>query len=484
MPKIAKPILISLGVAIALTGLLFLAANIYLQSGGVQGRITEAVSDAVGAPVAIRSAAITPWSGLSVVGILVPAGPDAKAPLLDIASVDVRLGLLELLAGRVVVEEIIVKDPVLTAFQKPDGSWSRPQAAATPAATPLPGSVVPVPSPGPAVVEVPEAAPPTGEVTAPAAPRAGPRIALRKISIRDGISYLDDARGRRIGSIAGIFVTVHNRAPESYSGKFEVREIEVFGLFTPRALKGTFEFANGELVIPAFEAEWAGGAIAGSARIVPGPGATFDIQMETGGASLATIASEAGWSAADTDGKLFGKASLAGRMGHSETFAGRGNFELRDASLVPVDFVRQLGELMRIEELQTLHLRTAVAEFTVADQKVHADKVVLESENLVLEATGPVSFTGELDLDASLHFNRRLQRDLRALLGDQLKPSAREDYAFLPFEVSGTVAKPRSDLLDKIAGARLGRDVGGFLKNLLRAPQEKKKATPTPGGGG
>ncbi len=474
MPKIAKPILITLGALLVGAGLLFLAANIYLQSGNVQARIREAVSNAVGAPVAIRSASMTPWSGLSVAGILVPAGPDAKAPLLDIASVDVRLGLLDLLAGRVVVEEIIVRDPVLSAFQKPDGSWSRPQASEKPKATPLPGSVVPVPSPGPAVVEVPGAENPVVEPHA--TPRPGPKIALRKVSIRDGVSYLDDARGRRIGSISGIFVTIHSRTPEAYSGKFEAAEIELFGLFTPRALKGTFEFSDGKLTVPAFEAEWAGGVVTGSAVITPGPTASFDLRMDLAGVSLAAIATEAGWSAAETRGSLFGKAALTGRMGHSETFSGNGSFELREASLVPVDFVRQLGELMRIEELQTLHLRTAVADFSVADQKVHADRIVLESENLVLEATGPVSFTGELDLDASLHFNRRLQRDLRALLGDQLKPSPREGYAFLPFEVTGTAAKPHSDLLEKIAGARLGRDVGGFLKNLLRAPQEKKKS--------
>jgi ribosomal 50S subunit-associated protein YjgA (DUF615 family) len=55
----------------------------------------------------------------------------------------------------------------------------------------------------------------------------------------------------------------------------------------------------------------------------------------------------------------------------------------------------------------------------------------------------------------------------------------------MPFSITGTITRPKSDLLDKLVGVRLGDDVGGLLKNLLRMPKKEKKknkpaATPAP----
>ena len=55
----------------------------------------------------------------------------------------------------------------------------------------------------------------------------------------------------------------------------------------------------------------------------------------------------------------------------------------------------------------------------------------------------------------------------------------------MPFSITGTVSRPKTDLLDKLTGFRIGEDVGGLLKNLFRAPPQKPKdeAGKSPGGG-
>lgn len=455
MPKFAKPILIAAAILVAVGGLIVLGANIYLQSAAVQERIRNAVSEAVQAPVSIRSTAFTPWSGLSVTGVVIPNDGIGRLPLLDVASVGMKWNLWSVLRGRFVIDEIVVKGPVLNAYQQANGSWSRP--AKVTASTP--DTMVS----GPAVsAQAPAVA------TAPTSPRP-PAIALEKVSIQDGEAYFDNANGRRFANMKDIDVTIHSNEDGSFSGKFSIGEVELFGRLVPRDLRGTFRWNAGVLTISSFEGSLGKGAVAGGAEIVTDNDPSFSAHAEITDALLSELAIDAGWGSDATKGRLVGRAELQGSTGRPETFQGTGHFELKEAAFVPVDFVRQIGELMAIEELQVLRLKTAVADFSVADAKVRTDKLLFESENLILEAKGPASFDGTLDLDARLHLNDRLRRDLRALIGDKLKPSKQPGYAFIPFNITGTVQQPRSDLIDKVAGARFGRDVGNLLKNLIRA---------------
>jgi hypothetical protein len=54
------------------------------------------------------------------------------------------------------------------------------------------------------------------------------------------------------------------------------------------------------------------------------------------------------------------------------------------------------------------------------------------------------------------------------------------EYRELPFTVTGRVDNPKTDLFDKLIGAKVGQDVGGMLMNILRSsgspkPDNKKE---------
>jgi hypothetical protein len=81
--------------------------------------------------------------------------------------------------------------------------------------------------------------------------------------------------------------------------------------------------------------------------------------------------------------------------------------------------------------------------------------------------------------------NDKLRKETRGLIGKNFQPSETEGYAHMPFSITGSLARPKSDLLDKMVGLRIGQDVGGLLKNLLRTPQKPKnkptaEASPAP----
>jgi hypothetical protein len=90
-----------------------------------------------------------------------------------------------------------------------------------------------------------------------------------------------------------------------------------------------------------------------------------------------------------------------------------------------------------------------------------------------------------MNLDAQLLFNLKLQNQLRGVLGKNLVDSEDPEYRQIPFTVTGRIDNPKTDLLDKLIGAKVGQDVGGMLMNILRssAPQktEDKKEEKPPG---
>ena len=481
MWKFAKPILIVAVAILAAYVILVVAVNLYLQSKGVQDRVRLAASEAAGVPVEIQGTCYIPWSGLVVSGVVVPHDGTALLPLLNVGSVSIRFETLALLRRHFVVTDILIQNPVLLAFQKSDGSWSRPQAYShQPAAAPVESpSAPPEGTPGPTVV-----APPVQPPAAPVVADQSPRVSVERVRVRNGTIYLDDVRGRRIGVIEGVEISVTPAKDGTINGNFKIKKIGLFEKIALRATAGTFLWRKSYFEIPAFKAVWGEGSLAGQLAMNWDDEARFTASLEAADVSLSALATDAGVRVEDTKGALLGTGEISGVTGRPATFVGGARIELLSARLKPIDFIRQIGDLMSIEELQMLELKEARAEFAIANEQVVAKNILMESKNLVIEASGPVGFDGRLDLDAKLHVKDKLRRDLRAILGNNLVASNREGYKVLPFSINGTVNRPESDLLDKVAGVKLGRDVSNVLQNLLRlpAPQKPKKAVPTPEG--
>jgi hypothetical protein len=134
-----------------------------------------------------------------------------------------------------------------------------------------------------------------------------------------------------------------------------------------------------------------------------------------------------------------------------------------------MDFLIKLGELLNIDELQLLKLSDAKIDVTIRDERVQVDDIILKSDNLILRGNGPIRFNGKMNLDARLLVNLKLQRQLRGALGKNLVDSEDPEYRQIPFSVTGRIDNPKTDLLDKLIGTKVGQDVGGMLINILRS---------------
>jgi len=469
---IAKPILIALGAVFLIWAAAVLLANIYLQSEAVQGRIRESISRAAGMPAKIRQTYYTPWSGITLSGVTLVPDASPGGPLLEAKSLRASLSLFRFLGGQFVIDHIALESPVLEIHQSGKSSDKTPPAPIP--ADSLAAVEAPLPGTPPVQTEIPpRLSPSTGQPPS----KTRPAVRIEAFAVINGRAALLDSKGAKTLELEGIFIDAKPAGENRFAGTYRIERGVVWNSLRPRSFSGRFDWDNGRLSLPDLQSTLADGQINGQLEWLPGGNFAFTAQAQ--GLELKTLANDAGLATEGTRGLLSAKIALAGLAGQPASYQGNAEASLAEARMEPIEIIRQLGEILRVEELKMFELQTAEAAFTIRDEKVLVDRLVLASENFMIDATGETAFTGDLALAARLHVNEKLRRDTRGLIGKNFKPSETEGYSHMPFSVTGTLARPKSDLLDKVVGLRLGQDVGGLLKNLLRMPQ-KPKSKPAP----
>lgn len=464
VPKFAKRFLIVVIIIASIFAVVLLCINLYLQSDGVQQRIRTAASKALGAPVTIKSTLYSPWGGLSLREISVPEPQNSSATILQASALRIRFSLFPLLQKRFVVTECAVFDPQVVIRQQPEGTW-----------------VVPAPSlkepeiPSPSAIPTPTVAPTPKVATAPA---PAYKAVLERFRLSGGTLTFIDAKGRTVLQLDKATITA-KLAPDlkSASGDFDVESVDVAGSLEPRKLRGPFTVTSAALDLPQIEGSLASGQVNAKYHMDLGPNPNFTLAVTIAGAKLRRLLQDAGVKADGTEGRLNGTLNLVGDPRKSDSLRGDGAFELIESKVVPLDFIVQLGRLLSVDELQTLQLSEAKAKLTIRDERVYIDTLWLKSTNLIFDASGPIRFSGKMDLKARLLINQKIQQQLKGvIMTNNFVESEFPEYRQLPFTVTGRVTNPKTDnLIEKIIGFNPGSDMGGLFKNLFRAPSSDKK---------
>lgn len=475
MHPIAKPILIAIGGLLLLWAAAILFINIYLQSDAVQARLRDAIAREVGTPAQIRQTYYTPWTGIAISGLTIPSAENPKRPLLEIQKIHVGVDLFSLFRGRLIVKNLDLLSPSFAFRQS-----AKPRTAPVEEAGPLEAILLPtdhLPQSGTGLVQAPIPSSPAK------ASHEMPPAQIKAFRIDDGRAVFFDAQGAKTLELAGLFIEANPDGKDKFKGTYRIERGVLWNSISPRQFEGHFEWDAGHLSLPDIQANLGDGRLSGQLEWLQNKSFVLAAAIEN--ASLQKLASDAGMDAKGTQGLFNAKLALEGTAGQPETFAGTAEVNLAEARMEPIELIRQLGELLRVDELRLLTLKNAEAEFKIADNQVVVESLLLASENLMIDAVGTAGFTGNLDLQARLHVNEKLRKETRGLIGKNFQPSEAEGYAHMPFSITGSLARPKSDLLDKMVGLRIGQDVGGLLKNLLRAPQKPKnkpaaEASPAP----
>ncbi len=478
-----------LGGLLLLGCVILLGVNLYVQSQGTHRRIQQELSQRLGTPLTLHRISVTPWSGLKLTGIVIPQVPGKiRGDFLHAQTFQLRVQFWSLFSDRLVIRQVLLIKPEVVWAQNSAGKWRLPELP--------PEKRLPEPMPPTAVENsAPVAASSAGGKRAPSpiatlpnenktpptvverSPAFTPEV--RRVSLRDGDFTFLDSAGRIVAKFSGLDFTSSFRTATAVKGSTQIERISLRDRFFIEHLDSPLHYDPATLAFSQISAESAGGNLSGNFQMqlqeVDSP---FRASVKFHGLQAAKLLANAGGPPDMLEGRLEGSLDANGSTADSNSIRGQGEIFLRDGTLRQYSLLVALGQILQIDELMQLHLEQAEVHFHISPGIVTIDQLLLRSPNIRLSATGTIKFDGKLRLNSQLALNDKIRRQLFEPIRVNFVPlNEPPGYAAIDFHVSGTLERPKTDLMDKVVGHDL-RDLGGVINSLF-GHAKKKKPTPT-----
>ncbi|MGH7277974.1 MAG: AsmA family protein, partial [Candidatus Rokuibacteriota bacterium] len=135
MTRAVKWIAIGAGAVVVLVIVALVALPSLVDTPHVQALIASNASQALGRPVKFAEVSVTvfPLPAVELRGLTVAEDPKfGTEPFLKLDTGHLRLALLPLLTGRLEFGELVLKKPLITLIQGPDGTWNVASLGASP----------------------------------------------------------------------------------------------------------------------------------------------------------------------------------------------------------------------------------------------------------------------------------------------------------------------------------------------------------------
>lgn len=442
---------------------LLVGANWYLQSASVQKKILQATETTLHFPVTMGGVSFTPWGGLVLRDLVAknPQNPKENRFVAERLNVDFAWG--PLLRKKLIITSVSLTNPVV--FVPP-----RSEVVLMP-----PADKVEVYVPGEVVGK-----PVAGGQSGGGVPEEGAArpfrftVEVRKFQVAGGKVVVLDSAGKGSVEFRGVDLEMKIKHDFSFKGMLRVAEASVGGRLLITGVDAPFTRRNGWLQTREARAEWAGGKVFGEWDFEEKTGDFFGkVRVENVG--IEEVFADAGFSDSRAAGTLEGGGEWKGGR-TIEDLQGAGSFRLVGAKLTPLDTIQQVGNLLRIEELQVLELKDASADWKISGGTLSLEALQLKSENLWICGSGTVGLRdGKLELPSKLLFNKRLQKKLGGFAAPYLTDSEQEGYKEFPFRVYGSVQRPETDILERLGLGVFQKGIEQTIKNLFGVPAGKKK---------
>jgi type II secretion system protein N len=488
--RILRAVAIVLGSLVAVCVLVVIGLNLYVQSVGAQARIQQELSHRLGAPVKIRSISITPWGGLTLSGITVTDSA-RNTDFLAAKAVEMHATMSSILSGNLVIKKVSVVRPNVVWAQDQDGRWRLPgeQAALQPSSTPQPAVAPAAPTPAaereaaavsaPAVV----ASPPT-VAEEPRPPAAHEKFVrqivpdIQRAAIREGSFRFLDKRDALVAAFEGVELQTTIEHSDLLQGVVHIERLSAHDRFFLQKIRSPFKYSPDGVELSRISAKAAGGELSGVFDVRPAEdNSPFHLNVQFKNLKADDVVTDAGGNRGTITGELDGNLDASGKAGDENGMTGSGEIVLRNGKLQQYSLLVALGQILQIEELTQLQLDQAEAKYHLEGGQVKVDDLVLRSPNLRLSATGNIALNGKLHLDAQLAINEKVRNQLFKPIRQNFQPTSDPQYSAVDFQVTGTLERPRTNLVDRIVGRDLKDIVSGFLGGK-KSGKNKKAARP------
>ena len=480
MKKAGRIALITAAVLIGTLVAALLGVNLYVQSHGTQARIQRELSERLGTELRIHRISVTPWWGLKLTGITIPQTNAAVASdFLKAETFRLRIRFASLFSGRLVIKEVSLVRPKVVWGQNADGKWRIPAAEQR----------ITSPTVGPAeATELPPAAPPVATAPVESAPAAQTDAEdapftpeVRRVNLADGTLRFLDSGGRPVATFEGVNFRSNFRNGTALRGDASIARTSLRNRFYLDQLEASLKYDATELELSEITARAGDGEITGKYSMQPGEAnSPFNVLVKFSDVQADKIVADAGGPEGMIKGRLEGHLSAHGKTADPNALAGTGEIYLREGQVRKYSLLVALGQILQIDELTQLRFEDAHIKYHIAPGVVTIDELLLRSPNIRLSAVGTISFSGKLRLDSQLAINDSIRGQLFRPIRDNFEPTDQQGYSAVAFKVTGTVERPKTDLVDKLVGSEL-KDIQGLISGFLgggksERPKKKKAA--------
>ena len=466
MNTVSKRFLIAVIAACALLlGALCASLDFYVGSSAARERLETAAQRTLGLPVKIGAVHYNFWSGLRATGITADAGSTPAGPSsLSLPSVSAQMAFWPLFSGRVVVRRLVFNEPSLILAQNPDGGWKLPLAK-------------PADAPDKAPKKPSERGGPKG---------FKPEFSIRLLKVENARLRFVEKGGKNLCVLKGVTGKVALETPGKAAGHLAEQRTTLHNGLTLEAFRAPFTWEADRLTLSPLAARLAEGSVGGAATLGTTPGQpSFTLDLKFDGVKLNRLLAELGEGKQNRKaaGTLHGNLDLYGLAGQKKSIQGTGQARLRGGRMEQIPLVQMIGNALQME-VSDIELRQAQLDLRVGEEKILVDSLVMESPSIGLTAKGTSAFDGKLDLAARLALNPKLSRRLPGWVDANFQPVPGGDWRDIGFAVTGTLARPETDLLQVMVGRKLGDQFMNLLQSVTgrhkKKSGEKKAPQPEP----
>jgi type II secretion system protein N len=483
----SRVLLIALGVVVGVALLILIGVNMYVQSRGTQARIQQELSQRLGTSLRIQRISVTPWWGLKLTGITIPQSqPGVSSDFLTAKTFRLRIRFSSLFGGHLVIKEISLINPEVVWAQNADGKWRLPSVPPEPAKTTATEKRAPTEAPAsssPAVQEkvVVEEPPtkPAPPVSAPVENKPAPYTPeIQRVNVMQARFRFLDEKLQSVATFQDVDFRSSFRTASDLQGNITIAKTSLRDRFFLQQLESPLHYDASELDFSQITARAGEGQISGRFTIQPqAEDSPFTVSIKFKEVQADKIITEAGGTLGTVTGKLEGHLDASGKTADPDALQGSGEIILRDGQVRQYSLLVALGQLLQIQELQHLKLDQAQVKYHINPGIVTIDELVFRSENIRLSATGTVSFDGKLQLESQLAVNEKMRSQLFRAIRENFKPIDDPGYTAVQFQVSGTVGRPKTNLMDKLIGRDL-KDLSSVINGLMGGGKSEKKKKP------
>lgn len=459
-----------------------LAVNLYVQSHGTQERIQQELSQRLGTTLKIRRISVTPWFGLKLTGITMPQGDEAAAgDFLRADTFRLRVRLGSIFSGRLIINEIALVNPNVVWAQNKNGKWrlpSRPipEEPATPAQPPVNPPAAAVSGNSAAATAQTGVAPAANSKPANAEENAASGFTpeVKRVKLTGGNFHFLDMTGRPVATFEGVHFRSSLRNSNELRGDASIARISLRDRFFLNELKSPVIYDPAQLSFSKITAHAGGGQITGEFSVRPSEAdSPFTAKVAFHELQADRVVTEAGGPQGMVQGRIEGRLEATGKTANPNALAGAGEIYLRDGEVRQLNLLVALGQLLQIDELNQLHLDQAEMKFHIEPDVIMVDELLLASPNIRLSANGTIDFRGRMKLESQLAISERIRGQLFGGLREHFRPIAEAGFAAVGFQVTGTLEKPKTNLMAKLVGHDLN-DLGGVINSLLGGSREHR----------